>query len=170
MNELAIDVCEPLDARLKRVLRFTPAPVAIVSSYDPSTGMPVGLAISAIMPVSLDPCAMAVAINRSASAYATIRKARKFCINLLDPERSEHMLPFSSHKEKDRRFIHSDWKKAENIWYIESSPANIFCDVQKVLSYGTHDILVGKVYELKSKDSNEILAWANGSLCQVSPL
>ncbi len=159
-----------LDARLKRVLRFLPAPVGIVTSFDPETGDPVGLAMSAIMPVSLEPCAMAIAVNRSGPSHAKIMQTGRFCINLLDSARQAHMIPFARAEARSLRFTQPDWSRNGQVWYIEGSPANIFCDIRQSLSYGTHDLLIGEVYDLRSTGGEDILGWANGALGRLAPL
>lgn len=159
-----------LDARLKQVLRHLPAPVGIVSSFDPDNGEPVGLAMSALMPVSLEPCSMAIAINRSGSSHDAMIRAGKFCINLLDSARHGYLMPFASPAGRSERFTHPDWRQHGPVWYIEGAPAAIFCDVRERLSYGTHDLLIGEVYDLRSTGGDDILGWANGALGRLSPL
>ncbi len=160
----------PLDARLKRVLRHLPAPVGIVTSFDPASGDPVGLAMSAIMPVSLEPCSMAIAVNRAGASHDAIVRSGRFCINLLDSTRQAHMAPFALAEARSLRFTQPDWARRGQVWYIEGSPANIFCEIRERLSYGTHDLLIGEVYDLVSSGSEDILGWANGALGRLSPL
>lgn len=159
-----------LDLRLKGVLRHLPAPVGIVTSFDPATGEPVGLAMSAIMPVSLDPCAMAIAINRAGSSHEVIVRSGRFCINLLDRDRHAHMIPFATAEARSLRFTQPDWSKRGQVWFIEGAPANIFCEIRATLSFGTHDVLVGEVYDLLSTGGKDILGWSNGALGQLFPL
>jgi len=159
-----------LDAGLKQVLRHLPAPVGIVSSFDPATGAPVGLAMSALMPVSLEPCSMAIAINRSGSSHDAIIRAGRFCINLLDSERQALLEPFTSFAGRADRFTHPDWSRHGSVWFIDGAPANIFCAIRERLPYGTHDLLIGEVYDLHATGGDDILGWANGALGRLSPL
>lgn len=159
-----------LDARLKLVLRHLPAPVGIVSSFDPATGDPVGLAMSAIMPVSLEPCSMAIAINRAGASHDAIVRSGRFCINLLDSDRQEHMAPFATVEARSLRFTQPDWVRRDHVWYIEGCPANVFCEIRERLAYGTHDLLIGEVYDLMSTGGDDILGWANGALGRLAPL
>lgn len=165
----------PLDARLKRVLRFMPAPVGIVTSYDPESGAPVGLAMSALMPVCLDPPAMAICVNRSGSAYDAMIRAGRFCINLLHAGQDGHVTPFADPAARDARFTQQDWQRHVHasdggLWYIDGAPANLFCTIGERVSYGTHDLLVGQVDELFTSGSDDIVGWANGALCRPAPL
>ena len=147
-----------------------PAPVGIVTSFDPHSLRPIGLVMSAIMPVSLDPCAMAIAVNRSGSSHAGMLAAGRYCINLLDSDRHGHLAPFTSHELRDQRFTQPEWRQHGDVWYIDGAPANVFCDVRATLSYGTHDLMVGEVYALKATGTQDILGWANGSLGRLAPL
>ena len=163
---------QPIDQRLKRVLRFMPAPVGIVTSRDPETGEPVGLAMSALMPVSLEPCAMAICVNRSGSAHDALVRAGQFCINLLDSQQGPHILPFADPAARDSRFTQPDWRQHADsgVWYIEGAPANLFCAVRERVSYGTHDVIVGEVTDLLSSDGEDILGWANGAVGRLHPI
>lgn len=159
-----------LATTLKRVLRFLPAPVGVVTSHDPHSGQPVGLAMSAIMPVSLEPCAMAVAVNRSGSSHEGMLQSRQFCINLLDPDMRDHLAPFGDPARRDDRFRLPGWKQRGSAWYLENAPACIFCEVSQFTSYGTHDLLIGEVQAVLVSGSTEILGWADGALGRLVPL
>jgi flavin reductase len=161
---------ELLDVRLKHVLRFTPAPVSIVTSYDPHDGTPVGLAVSAFMPVSLAPCAMAICVNRSGSAHQAMVRARRFCINLLNSDQGDHVTPFADPTARARRFTQPDWQQREGLWFIEGAPASMFCTVIESVAFGTHDLLVGEVTGLLSTGEEDIIGWVNRALSRPSPL
>lgn len=159
-----------LEDRMKRVLRHLPAPVGIVTSFDPDTDQPVGLAMSAMMPVSLEPCAMAIAVNRSGSAHDAMVRAGLFCVNLLATAHQDALAPFASHHGREKRFVGPEWQRNDKVWYIEGAPANLFCKIEERVAYGTHDLLIGKVYDLHASGDEDILGWANGSLGTLAPL
>lgn len=161
---------DDLASALKYVLRFMPAPVGVVTSHDPDDGRPVGLAMSALMPVALDPCSMAVAVNRSGTSHETILRAGVFCINLLNPLSSHHLLPFFSAAARDQRFTGPDWRQSGKAWYLETAPASLFCELRHVLSHGTHDLLVGDVVALRTMEETRILGWADGRLGLLADL
>lgn len=168
-SEMVETEAEKLSDQLKRVLRFMPAPVSVVTSHD-DNDEPVGLAMSAIMPVSLDPCSMAISINRDNSSYPHFRESGVFCINLLHAGMKPQFLPFADYKARDERFRGSSWKVHEKLWYLEQAPASIFCSIESVMSHGTHDVIIGKVFHLIASDEEAVLGWANGSLGTLSPI
>ena len=154
---------------LKQVLRFMPAPVAIISSSD-GEGRPVGLAVSALMPVSLDPCSISTAINRSGPAHRHILDTGEFCINLLGEEQVGEFVPFADPQRKSERFGSDAWNSLQGIPYLAGAPANVFCRVEAISTYGTHDIVIGRVFDLRSSDSPSSLGWCNGALGYMVPV
>lgn len=166
-----IEIAKPpeIPDRLKRVLRFTPAPVSIVTSFD-EFGEPVGLAMSAIMPVALEPCSMAISINRDGSAYRHVRAAGLFCVNLLNSATEPHFRPFCDPRLREQRFKDPAWKVHEGLWYLDDAPASIFCRIEQVAQYGTHDVVIGKVFDMFSSGDQDILGSGDGSLGRLLPV
>ncbi|HZU65155.1 MAG TPA: flavin reductase family protein [Novosphingobium sp.] len=148
---------------LKRVLRFMPAPLGLVSCHDPLTDAPAGLAMSAIMPVSLEPPAMAVAVNRSGAGHAALLRAGAFCINLLGPETAGQIGPFADPARRHERFADPAWRRNTHGWHLAGAPAAIFCRLRATLSHGTHDLLVGDVIALIARESAPVLGWNDGA-------
>lgn len=162
---------QSIDQRLKRVLRFMPAPVGIVTAVD-AAGQPVGLAMSALMPVCLEPPAMAICVNRSAAAHQALVEAGRFCINLLHSGLDGHIRPFADPGARESRFTQADWRQhAESgIWYITGAAANLFCTIGERVAHGTHDLIVGNVVELFASDAEDIIGWGNGAPGRLQPL
>ena len=113
---------------------------------------------------------MAIAINRSGSSHDAIVRSGEFCINLLDSRRQHHLEPFASFAGRAERFTHPDWRRNGQVWFIEGAPANIFCRIRERVAYGTHDLLIGEVYDLHATGGDDILGWANGALGRLAPL
>ncbi|MDE2597562.1 MAG: flavin reductase [Sphingomonadales bacterium] len=148
-----------------------PAPVGIVTTLDPA-GHPVGLAMSALMPVSLEPPAMAICVNRSAGAHQALVGAGLFCINLLHSALDGHILPFADPAARELRFTQADWQQhgESGIWYIAGAAANLFCETAELLAHGTHDLIVGNVVDLLSGGGEDIIGWGNGAPGRLQPL
>ena len=162
---------QPIDQRLKRVLRHMPAPVGIVTSTTDG-GEPIGLAMSALMPVCLEPPAMAICVNRSASAHAPLVDSGQFCINLLHSGIDGHMRPFADPAERASRFTQDDWRRHDpsGLWYIAGAAANLFCTISERVAHGTHDLIIGRVDALYAAEGDDVLGWGNGALGRLQPL
>lgn len=165
-----IDGQPDLAASLKRVLRHMPAPVGIVTSSDGDTGDPIGLVMSAIMPVSLDPAAMVVAVHRGGTSHDAIVRSGHYAINLLSSAQARHVEPFLASGRRDDRFRAPGWRRHGSTWIIDGAPASIICTIEQHLSFGTHDLLVGLVRHIVAADETPILGWCNGALGTHAPL
>lgn len=159
-----------LASTLKHVLRHMPAPVGIITGCDADSGDPIGLVMSAIMPMSLDPAAIVVAINRDATSHKAILQSGRYAINLLSPEQAEHIEPFLTPARRDERFRTPGWRRHDETWIIDGAPAAIICTIDRYFSHGTHDLLVGVVQQVVTSGETSILSWCNGALGTHAPL
>ena len=75
-------------------MRKVASSVTIVTTRD-AAGMPHGMAASGVIPVSMDPPSMLVAINRSASLHPVLQASRRFCVNVLADHQHHLLAPFS---------------------------------------------------------------------------
>jgi flavin reductase (DIM6/NTAB) family NADH-FMN oxidoreductase RutF len=158
-------------AGLKAAMRRMPGAVALISTIDPETDQPAGLAASAVIPVSMEPPSMLISINRNASAHAAIERAGKFCINLLGTEQTALVGLFSSSDMRDKRFSGSEWLRSGGLPYLSGACANILCTVSTTLLFGTHELFVGEVFEVVSGgESGDPLGWIEGGFARLGPL
>ena len=50
-----------------------------------------------------------------------------------------------------------------NIPFLKDAQANIFCEVDQLIEYHTHTIVIGKVIESKNLDAINTLTYVDGS-------
>ena len=116
---------------------------------------------------------MLVAINRQASAHASIERAGRYCINLLGTSQTALVSLFSSSAMRDQRFASDAWSYAEGIPYLTGACSSIFCDVRTTLVFGTHELFIGEVYDVRGGSSAEAadpLGWLEGTFAQLGRL
>ncbi len=160
-----------ISAGLKAALRRMPGAIALITTLDPSTDRPAGLAASAVIPVSMDPPSMLISINRSASAHSAIERAGKFCVNLLGTEQTALVGLFSSSEMRDQRFAGSEWLRSGGLPYLSGACANIFCTVTTTLVFGTHELFVGEVFDVVGGSQGaDPLGWIEGRFARLGPL
>jgi flavin reductase (DIM6/NTAB) family NADH-FMN oxidoreductase RutF len=173
MDERAGVAAETADiaAGLKSAMRRMPGAVALISTIDPETDQPAGLAASAVIPVSMDPPSMLISINRAASAHAAIERAGRFCVNLLGTEQTALVGLFSSSDLRDKRFSSPEWLRSGDLTYLSRASANIFCTISTTLLFGTHELFVGEVFEVISGgESGDPLGWIEGGFARLGPI
>jgi flavin reductase (DIM6/NTAB) family NADH-FMN oxidoreductase RutF len=153
---------EEIASTLKIAMRHMPSPVALITATDPESGEPVGLAATAFVPVAMDPPSMLVCINHSGSAYAAIKAAGVFCINVLGLEQAPTLAPFASSDRRDERFSSDQWQTRNNVPYLAGTAANIFCRNVRSDIFGTHEIFIGEVCDIIVETSATPALWHAG--------
>lgn len=137
----------PVDFR--EAMRRLAASVMIVTTRD-AEGQPHGMVASSVIPVSMDPPSMLVAVNRDAGLHPVLLRSRRFCVNLLGDHQHDLLAPFSQTALRAQRFRSDDWSNAwstdtEQLPWLPEAPAVIDCAVDLATEYGTHTLFVGRV-------------------------
>ena len=166
----ASDFCPTMAANLKRALRGMPGPVALITTRDPTTGEPAGLAASAVIPVCMSPPSMLVCVNRSASVHAAIEASGRFCINLIGAAQTGLVAAFSSSDQRERRFATGVWDERHGLPQLPAAPASIFCTVRSTLLFGTHEAFVGEVFDVTGSTAERTIGWIEGGFAQYEPV
>ncbi len=163
---------DAIGGSLRAALRRLPGPVSIVATHDPASDAPAGMAASAVIPVSMDPPSMLIAVNTDARCHAAIEQQGRFCINLLGTDQTALVEPFSNYQKRDERFGLADWQFADQIPYLPSAMANLFCEVRSTLVHGTHELFVGDVYDVRSQEGGDTdpLGWMEGNFARFGSL
>lgn len=155
---------------LKAAMRRMPGAVALITTHDPATDAPAGLAASAVIPVSMEPPSMLVSVNRSASAHSAIERAGRYCINLLGTEQTALVGLFSNSAMRAERFTGNEWETREGLPYLPSACSAIFCTVRETLVFGTHEMFVGEVAAVAGNGTGDPLGWIAGGYARLGPL
>ena len=157
---------------LKAAMRRMPGAVALITTTDPDGDRPAGLAASAVIPVSMAPPSMLVAVNRSASAHAAIERARRYCVNLLDTSQTALVGLFSSGAMRDQRFASEAWATRDGLPYLRGACANIFCEIGTTVVHGTHELFIGDVFDVRTTitESADPLGWIEGGFARLGKL
>ena len=112
--------------------------------------------------MSIDPPSILVCINKTAGIHDSIKLGTKYCINLLTKAHEELSNVCSNYEEEKNRFISDKWDLS-NIPFLKDAQANIFCEVDQLIEYHTHTIVIGKVIESKNLDAINTLTYVDGS-------
>nr|WP_137676600.1 flavin reductase family protein [Parerythrobacter lutipelagi] len=161
-----------LAQQLRSAMRRLPGPVSIVTTHDPSLDEPVGMVASAVIPVSMEPASMLVAVNRQSQCHASIEQAGRFCINLLGTGHRDLVEPFSTPSMRDSRFASGRWEYADTMPYLPGAMASLFCRVEATLVHGSHELFVGNTYDVKLAEGEELdpLGWMEGGFARFGAL
>ena len=147
-----------LPTRFRDAMRGLATSVSIVTSRD-RDGSPHGMAASAVIPVSMDPASMLVAVNRDAGLHPVLTRSQRFCINLLTDRQHALLAPFSQTALRGERFRSGDWTdawalEADRLPFLADAAAAIDCRVDQATDYGTHTLFVGRVLDVRGRGRN----------------
>lgn len=149
-------------------MRFMPSPLAIVSALAPDNREPVGMAVTAYVPISMDPPSMQVCINRSASGHDPIVKAGLLCINILGLEGDDILQTFAHPERRADRFMHAGWVTRNGIPLLLEARAAVICRTVITHRFGTHSLIIGEVEEVLSNPASPPAVWLEGKMRAVS--
>lgn len=152
MQDLPSNPAVDLGSAFRAAMRRQAASVMIVTTRA-EDGSPHGMVASSVIPVSMEPPSMMVAINRTASLHPVLTRARRFMVNLLGTRQSPLLVPFSSSQARAQRFRSDDWLHAwdadsRHLPRLRDALASIECQVDLATDYGTHTLFVGHVREV----------------------
>lgn len=157
-------------AQLKAAMRRMPGPVALITTADPQGGAYAGLAASAVIPVSMDPPSMLVAVNRNASAHAPIVRAGRFGINLLCNSQTDLVARFASSERRAERFSGDEWSERAGLPYLPGACVSIFCSIDRTEQFGTHELFIGTVDAVVPGSGTDPMGWIEGGFARLQAL
>jgi flavin reductase len=137
---------EALASDFKCAMRALTSAVSIISTC--CSGRRFGMTATAVTSVSAAPPSLLVCVNQAASLHAPLLESGRFCVNILQAWQGDLAQTFGSRTVGDR-FAHGDWLRDDReMPYLADAQASIFCDVDDIHAYGTHTVMIGRVYRV----------------------
>lgn len=132
-------------------------------------GVRYAMAATAADALSMDPPSMIVSVNKSASLHAPLAAGVGFCINILGSNHEEISRVCGGAKKGEERFDVGQWTEgAEGIPVLADAQASLVCHNEQAVSYGTHDIFIGRVLEVRHHGDVDPLVYIDGRYTTVS--
>jgi flavin reductase (DIM6/NTAB) family NADH-FMN oxidoreductase RutF len=154
---------DSLDAQFKAAMRRLAAGVALITTEH--GGRRYGMTATAVSSLTVDPPALTVSVNRSASMYAPLMARGEFCVNLLRDSHLELCRSFSG-AASGERFHHGVWRDhSRGLPYLADSQAAIICRMGPSLTFATHTVFVGEVVSIVLDEEVAPLIYLDGDYC-----
>jgi flavin reductase (DIM6/NTAB) family NADH-FMN oxidoreductase RutF len=151
---------DPITQQFKKAMRRLTGTVSIIATQEHS--LRYGMVVTAVNAVCMEPPAILVCVNRSATIYDPLARTRRFSVNMLAEGQHALVAPFSSKIGHEERFSHGHWSDLAGLPVLAGAQATLFCTVDGTLSYGSHDILVGHVEAVDVAEPVAPLLWQDG--------
>jgi flavin reductase (DIM6/NTAB) family NADH-FMN oxidoreductase RutF len=138
-----------------------PTGVTIVTATD-LMGFPVGMTVSAVSALSLDPPQLLVCVQRGKYTLDVIRESGRFGVNFLSEEQAALSNRFASNRFD--KFAGVSWAPGHTLAVpcIEGALAVAECVVSDVLNSGDHDIVIGTLTSGRSRQGGALVYWDRG--------
>lgn len=147
--------------RFKNAMRRLTSSVAIIASRDGAE--PVGMVATAVVSVSTTPPALLICVNRSASLHSPLTLSGRFSVNLLSARHSALVPVFAGQVKGPERFAHGKWEDVQGLPCLADAQSSLVCTLDQRVGYGSHDVIIGRVDEVRFAESINPLLWENGS-------
>ena len=146
----------PPDPRaLRDVLgRFATGVTVVTTCGD--GGVPVGLAVNSFASVSLDPADILWSITNEAPSRLAFETCGAFAVNIMAEEDKDSTLQFA--RPSDNKFDGVDWTRGwRDVPVLTNALATLECDVKQMIPCGDHQIVVGSVRAIDSREGEPLL-------------
>ncbi|MET7995852.1 flavin reductase [Amycolatopsis sp. NPDC005232] len=129
--------------------------VTVVTTMD-SADRPRGLAVSAYMPISLDPPLVALCVQKTSSTYPSLFESKHLGINIIANTQRAVVAGFAS--KSDDKFAGLDWHAGpEGSPLIRGSAASIEAEIKERFRAKTHVLIVAQVTYLEVSTSDPMV-------------
>lgn len=123
-----------------------------------------GMAATAVTSVSMEPPTCLVCVNRDTSLYPAMLASGHFCINAMHRDHHALIWSFTSSQHRSSRFQSGQWRHGRmGIPFLEDAQSNIFCEMFDRHPVGTHDVILGRVVEVKVRPDHDPLLYGDGT-------
>ena len=130
---------------LRRVFGAFPTGVTVVAALV--DGVPVGLAASSFVSVSLDPPLVSVCATRTSSTWPALRRAARLGVSVLGAHQEQTGRLFGT--RGGDRFTGLGWESnPDGAILLDGSSAWLDCSLEREIPAGDHDILLLRVHDL----------------------
>lgn len=138
-----------LGTAMKMGMRRLASGVSILSAGTES-GDRFAMTVSSVTSVSDNPASLLVCVNKQVIMDAHLSTlGSHFAINILGSDQ-RYISNVCAGMEGDQdRFSRGDWRTgSDGVPYLGDAQAVFFCQVDKVVGYGTHNIVVGRIFDV----------------------
>ncbi|MDD3445191.1 MAG: flavin reductase family protein [Zavarzinia sp.] len=167
MAEIANPPTPELVTAFKGAMRRLAATVTVITTG--SGGERQGMTATAVTSVTMDPPALLICVNQSASLHPVLETGTRFCVNLLNESHGEVAGAFGGRLQGADRFNAGQWAVNDHgVPYLTDAQANLFCRVDALMLYGTHTIFVGRVEDVRLFGDIAPLIYQDGRYVKAS--
>ena len=138
-----------MDANVKKTtLRMIPYGIYVLTA-EAADGRVAAATVNFVTQTSFNPPLVAVALKADSGAYALVKEAKAFALNMLGKGQQGAAFTFFKPAEKQGDKISGEAyrKGATGAPILLSAPARVECKVVEIVAKGDHHVVLGEVIE-----------------------
>lgn len=140
--------------------RLAKAVVIITCKHD---GRRYAMTATAVSELSMDPPSLLICVNRSASSAGALAAGVDYGVNILPSSQESIARRCAGAAFGEDRFLQGAWCEAPGgTPYLEDAQAIFICSQDGRMSYGTHEIIIGRVKSVRMTGSVDPLVYVDG--------
>ncbi len=152
---------DDVSTAFRSAMRRLASAVAIVTAEGPDG--PTGMAATSITSLTMDPPAILVCVNRSASLHSCLAEGASFSVSLLAKNQKDISAAFGGAVPRSARFTVGEWSTdSNNLPILEQAQANLSCNAEVLIPYGTHTVVIGRVNAVRLSGDVDPLIYQDG--------
>lgn len=128
--------------QFRQLLGAFPTGVTVVTTLDP-VGEPIGMTVSSVSAVSLEPPLLSICIHRDARMHDLLPRRHPFCVNVLAADQRDLSTQFAIASVPFENVPHH--KDGQGVPLIAGASAHILCRVQDTFEAGDHTVFFALV-------------------------
>jgi 3-hydroxy-9,10-secoandrosta-1,3,5(10)-triene-9,17-dione monooxygenase reductase component len=129
---------------------------------------PFGLTCQSFVSVSLDPPLVSFCPGHESTSWPAMRETGKFCVNVLAADQQSLSQAFAT--SGGDKFTNVSWSTSEyGSPRIDGCLAHIDCTIEEIHEAGDHDIVIGRVQDLRVSRASTPLLFYQGRFGSLSP-
>src|SRR5690554_6237827 len=139
-----------LGAAMKMGMRRLASGVSVLSARD-EHGDRFAMTVSLVTSVSDTPPSLLVCVNKQVAVEGHVSTlGSHFAINILGQDQKDISNACAGMKGYQDRFAIGDWRQDEDkVPWLGDAQAVFFCASDKVVGYGTHHIVIGRILDVQ---------------------
>jgi flavin reductase (DIM6/NTAB) family NADH-FMN oxidoreductase RutF len=129
-----------------------------------------GMTVTSVSSLSVDPPALIVSVNRSASSWPLIQRHGFFGVNILNADQLDVADRFTGKGglKGAERFVGAEWfTRASGVPLLSGALTAIECEVEEAIERHSHAIVIGRVLDLQLSSRSAALAYWQGEYLAI---
>lgn len=144
----------------RRALSRFASGVTVVTLKDREKN-PHGITVSAFSSVSLDPPLVLVCIDNDAGTHRVFHESKRFVVNILSEDQSDHSNQFAS-KIADKFINIHHHEGLEGIPVLKNALVNLECRLVQDFVAGDHTVFIGEIERAHINEGNPLVYFQGG--------